>query len=40
MAPADGQVPFALGWFGLGLAAALVQLRGSSAARREEDDDD
>jgi hypothetical protein len=40
MAPADGQVPFALGWFGLGLAAALVQLRGSSAARREDDDDD
>ena len=40
MAPADGQVPFALGWFGLGLASALVQLRGSSAARREDDDDD
>ncbi len=32
MAPADGQVPFAVGWIGLGLAAALVQLRGSSAS--------
>jgi hypothetical protein len=40
MAPANGQVPFALGWFGLGLLAALVQLRGSSAARRRADDDD
>ena len=35
MAPADGQLPFAMGWLGLGLAAALVQLRGSSPARRD-----
>ncbi len=34
MAPANGQVPFAIGWFGLGLLAALVQLRGSSSARK------
>ena len=33
MAPADGQVPFAIGWFGLGLFAVLVQLRATSVAR-------
>ena len=33
MAPANGQVPFAIGWFGLGLFAALVQLRATSAGR-------
>ena len=40
MAPANGQVPFAIGWFGLGLLAALVQLRASSSAgkRRKTDD--
>ncbi len=40
MAPADGQVPFAIGWVGLGLVAALVQLRGSSVSRRRRKDDD
>jgi hypothetical protein len=41
MASANGQVPFAIGWFGLGLLAALVQLRASSSAggRRRTDDD-
>ena len=33
MAPANGQVPFAIGWFGLGLFAALMQLRATSSAR-------
>ena len=33
MAPANGQVLFAIGWCGLGLLAALVQLRASSSAR-------
>jgi len=33
LAPANGQVPFAIGWFGLGLLAALVQLRATSSAR-------
>ncbi|TDI26664.1 MAG: TMEM198/TM7SF3 family protein [Acidobacteria bacterium] len=33
MAPANGQVAFAIGWFGLGLLAALVQLRATSSAR-------
>jgi len=32
MAPVNGQVPFALGWFGLSLLAALVQLRATSSA--------
>ncbi len=36
MAPANGQVGFAIGWFGLGLLAALVQLRGSSPLRRRK----
>ena len=42
MAPANGQVPFALGWAGLGLLAALVQLRATSSARtrRKTNDDD
>ena len=34
MAPANGQVPFAIGWCGLGLFAALVQLRATSSARK------
>ena len=33
MAPAAGQVGFAVGWFGLGLLAVLVQLRAASLAR-------
>jgi len=33
MAPANGQVPFAIGWFGLGLLAAWIQLRATSSAR-------
>ena len=33
MAPADGQVPFAVGWCGLGLLAAWVQVRATSPAR-------
>ena len=33
MASANGQVGFAIGWFGLGLLAALVQLRATSSAR-------
>lgn len=40
MAPANGQVGFAIGWFGLGLLAALVQLRGTSLARRKRRKDD
>ncbi len=44
MAPANGQVGFAIGWFGLGLLAALVQLRGLSPIRRRNrrpaDDDE
>ena len=32
MAPADGQAPFAIGWVGLGLLAALVQLRATSTS--------
>ena len=33
MAPANGQVPFAIGWFGLGILATLMQLRDSSPKR-------
>ena len=40
MAPADGQLPFAIGWFGLGLLAALVQLRATSSARKRRKSDD
>ena len=40
MAPADGQVPFAIGWCGLGLLAALVQLRATSSARKRRKTDD
>ena len=39
MAPANGQVPFAIGWFGLGLLAALVQLRATSSARKRRKPD-
>ena len=38
--PADGQLPFAIGWFGLGLLAALVQLRATSSARKRRKSDD
>ena len=34
MAPANGQAAFAIGWAGLGLLAALVQLRATSSARK------
>ena len=40
MAPARGQVEFAISWLGLGLVAALVQLRGTSLARRRRRKDD
>ena len=40
MAPADGHVLFAVGWFGLGLLAALVQLRATSSARKRRKTDD
>jgi hypothetical protein len=43
MVPANGQVGFAIGWFGLGLLAALVQLRWSSPMRsrkRRSSEDD
>ena len=40
MAPANGQVPFAIGWFGLGLLAALVQLRATSSGRKRRKTDD
>ncbi len=40
MAPANGQVPFAIGWCGLGLLAALVQLRATSSARKRRKPDD
>jgi len=33
MAPANGQVSFVIGWFGLGFLATLVQLRSLSSAR-------
>ena len=36
----DGQVPFAIGWFGLGLLAALVQLHATSSARKRRKSDD
>ena len=36
MVPANGQVGFAIGWFGFGLLAALVQLRWSSPMRRRK----
>ena len=36
MAPANGQVGFAIGWFGLGLLAALVQLHATGSARRRQ----
>ena len=39
MAPANGQVPFAIGWAGLGLLAALVQLRATSSARKRRTTD-
>jgi hypothetical protein len=39
MASANGQVPFAIGWFGLGLLAALVQLRATSLARKRRKTD-
>jgi hypothetical protein len=34
IAPANGQWPFAIGWAGLGLLAALIQLRASSSVRK------
>ncbi len=40
MAPANGQVPFAISWFGLGLLAALVQLRATSSGRTRRKRDD
>ena len=40
MAPANGQVPFAIGWFGLGLLATLVQLRATSSTRTHRKTDD
>ena len=35
LAPADGQVEFTLGWFGLGLLALFVQLSTLSRARAQ-----
>jgi hypothetical protein len=40
VAPASGQVSFAVGWFGLALVSALVQLRATSASRKRPSTDD
>jgi hypothetical protein len=36
LAPANGQIPFAIGWFSLGLLAALVQLRTAPRRRKSK----
>ena len=40
VAAASGKVSFAVGWFGLALVSALVQLRATSASRRRSSTDD